>query len=53
MIDRLDKKDSILFELQRALLHITDIQNWFNAINYESMFRTEVTYIIELLLDCS
>lgn len=53
MMDRLDKKDSILFELQRANLHIIDIQNRINTVNYEQMFKREVTYIIELLLDCS
>lgn len=53
MIDRWGKKWSILNELQRAHLHIIDIQNRFNTANYESMFKREVAYAIELLLDCS
>lgn len=53
MMDRLDKKDSILFELQRANLHIIDIQNRINIDSYKQMFKREVAYAIELLLDCS
>lgn len=53
MVDRLDKKDSILNELQRAHLHIIDIQNRLNNANYKDMFKREISYAIELLLDCS
>lgn len=53
MIDRLGKKWSILNELQRAHLHIIDVQNRINTYNYKQMFKREVAYAIELLLDCS
>ena len=57
MIDRWGKIDSILNELQRAHLHIIDIQNRtnisFRTDNYKQMFRREVAYAIELLLDYS
>lgn len=53
MINRWDKKSSILNELQRAHLHIIDVQHRINSDSYKQMFKREVTYAIELLLDCS
>ena len=53
MIDRWDKRWSILNELQRAHLHIIDIQQRLNTAQYKDMFKREVSYAIELLLDCS
>lgn len=53
MIDRLDNKNTILNELQRAHLHIIDIQQRLNNTIYKDMFRREVSYAIELLLYCS